>query len=59
MDTIEIRGAAEALGGRIGSGGETEHRLTAGDDPERHPTIDDVSALLANPYPQPSTFVGE
>jgi hypothetical protein len=40
MDTIEIRGAAEAPGGRIGSGGEAEHGLTPGGDPERHPTIE-------------------
>jgi hypothetical protein len=47
MDTIEIRGAAEAPGARIGSGGEAEHGLTPGGDPERHPTIDNVNALLA------------
>jgi hypothetical protein len=47
IDTIEIRGAAEAPGGRIGSGGEAEHGLTPGGDPERHPTIDNVNALLA------------
>ena len=47
MGTIETRGAAEAPGGRIGSGGEAEHGLTPGDDPERHPTIDNVNALLA------------
>jgi hypothetical protein len=47
MDTIETRGAAEAPGGRIGSGGEAEHGLTPGGDPERHPTIDNVNALLA------------
>jgi uncharacterized membrane protein len=47
MDTIEIRGTAEAPGGRNGSGGEAEHGLTPGGDPERHPTIDNVNALLA------------
>ena len=47
MDTIETRGAAEAPGGRIGSGGEAERGLTPGGDPERHPTIDNVNALLA------------
>jgi hypothetical protein len=47
MDTIEIHGAAEAPGGRIGSGGEAERGLTPGGDPERHPTIDNVNALLA------------
>jgi hypothetical protein len=47
MDTIETRSAAEAPGGRIGSGGEAEHCLTSGGDPERHPTIDNVNALLA------------
>ena len=47
MGTIETRGTAEAPGGRIGSGGEAEHGLTPGGDPERHPTIDNVNALLA------------
>ena len=47
MDTIEIRGAAETPGGRLGSGREAEHGLTPGGDPERHPTIDNVNALLA------------
>jgi hypothetical protein len=59
MDTIEARGAAEAPGGRIGSGGKAEPGLTPGGDPERHPTIDNLNALLADAYPQPSTFVGE
>jgi hypothetical protein len=47
MDTIETRGAAEVPGGRIGSGGEAKHCLTPGGDPERHPTIDNVNAVLA------------
>jgi hypothetical protein len=47
METIETRGATEAPGGRIGSGGEAEHYLAPGGDPERHPTIDNVNALLA------------
>ena len=46
MDTIETRGAAEAPGGRIGSGGEAERGVTPGGDPERHPTIDNVNVLL-------------
>ena len=47
MDTIETPGAAEAPGGRIGSGGQAKHGLIPGGDPERHPTIDNVNALLA------------
>ena len=47
MDTMETRGAAEVSGGRIGSGGEAEQGLTPGGDPERHPTIDNVNAVLA------------
>ena len=47
METIETRGAAEAPGGRIGSGGEAERGVTPGGHPERHPTIDNVNALLA------------
>ena len=54
MDTVQTRGAAEAPGGRIGSGGEAEHGLTPGGDPERHLTID-----WWNAYSQPGTFVGE
>ena len=46
MGTIETRGTAEAPSGRIGSGGEAECGLTPGGDPERHPTIDNVNALL-------------
>jgi hypothetical protein len=47
MDTFETRGAAEAPGRRIGSGGKAERGVTPGGDPERHPTIDNVNALLA------------
>jgi hypothetical protein len=44
MDDIETRGV-EPVGGRIG-GGEVKNGLLLGDDPERHPTIDNVNALL-------------
>ena len=59
MDTMETRGAAEVSGGRIGSGGETEQGLTPGGDPERHPTIDNVNALLAERLSPTEHIVGE
>jgi hypothetical protein len=59
MDTIETRGAAEAPGGRIGSGGEAERGLTlaATQNAIRRSTIS--TPCWQNAYPQPSTFVCE
>ena len=59
MDTIETRGAAEAPGGRIGSGGEAElvSPLAATRNAIRRSTMS--TPCWRNAYPQPSTFVGE
>ena len=46
MDTIETRGSSRSAGWKVGSGGEAERGLTPGGDQERHPTIDNVNALL-------------
>ena len=46
MDTIETRGASEA-GWAAWQGGEAKHGLAPGGDPEHHPTIGNVNALLA------------
>jgi hypothetical protein len=45
MDTIETRGATKATSGKIGPN-ESERGLAPGGDPERHPTIENVNALL-------------
>ncbi len=45
MDKFETRAAVDTNKGTNG-GGEAVPRLLAGGDPERHPTVDNVNALL-------------
>ncbi len=47
MDNTKNLCAISALGGGIGGDVGSELGLAPGGDPERHPTIDNVNALLA------------
>ncbi len=47
MDKAGSSGAIGGLAGRVGDDVNRELGLTPGGDPERHPTIDNVNALLA------------